>query len=106
MDALIRWLNAQKGRRLAMAADINVTRSAVSQMLKRAYLPANHIDKIKKFTGIPHKYLVRRYGEGLDEQELAELDAIARKRELKAQEEQIAKEKADLLKLKDEINGG
>jgi len=96
MDALIRWLDAKQGRRLALSHDLNLTRSGVSQMLNREYLRTPYIEKVHEVTGIPLKYLVRRIGHGLGEMELTELDAIARKRELVEQEQQLAEQQAKL----------
>lgn len=82
MDALIRWCDHKKGRRYRLADHLGMTRSGVTQMLQGEYLRTQNILPIHEFTGIPIRFLVRRVESGLTEGELAELDQIARKREL------------------------
>ena len=100
MDALIRWLDIGHGRRNQMANKLGITRSALSQILARGYLPAKHIEPVREITEIPLKYLVRKQGAGLSEQELAELDIIARRQELATQEEKTKTERDALAELR------
>lgn len=54
MEKLLEYLNAERGRRLRLAASLNVTPGAISQWRK---VPADRLGDVSRATGIPPEEL-------------------------------------------------
>ncbi|MCV3209631.1 helix-turn-helix domain-containing protein [Mesorhizobium sp. YC-39] len=54
MEKLLTFLDEERGRRIALAAHLGISPSAISMWTR---VPTDHLGKIEDFTGIPRDQL-------------------------------------------------
>jgi len=54
MEKLLTWLNEERGRRIELAAHLDISPSAISMWRQ---VPIERVTKIEEFTGIPRDEL-------------------------------------------------
>lgn len=57
MKTLVEWLDAERGRRVRLAASLGINPSSIHEWESRDNIPAERIVEVERFTGIPRDQL-------------------------------------------------